>query len=93
MKMSMFRTPQQFAEWANSHADYLERGLKREKETYEQELQGVGRESFLEWNHISDDKADEMWEHHHEWRRGSIASMERRIKKLRKDANKAMMMA
>ena len=82
---------EQFADWALRQAEAIENnGLRMERELYNRALEGKNREAFLRTNNIPDNKADEEWTHHIEWLRGNVEYLERKVRKYRKDAHKAL---
>lgn len=94
MKLSVFTTKEQFAEWSNKQADLIEQnGLRQERETLDKAVRGIGKNEWLSMNNIPEDIRDEEWKHHIEYIRRQIRHLERKVRRYRKDAEQAMRMA
>lgn len=91
MKMSLFTNPEQFADWALRQAELVENnGLKVARELYYRALEGKGKTEFLKMNRIPAESADEVWEHHIDWLEKDVEALERKVRKYRRDAKKAL---
>lgn len=91
MKMSLFTNPEQFADWALRQAELIENnGLRVARELYYRALEGESRDEFLKVNNISDESADEAWEHHIDWLEKDVEALEKKVRKYRRDAKKAL---
>lgn len=76
--MPFFTSQESLNEWARANADANRKELKRAKEEYENAIAGIGKDEWMAMNHIENEAA---WEHHIEWRRDYVKSIERKIRK------------
>ena len=91
MKLSVFKTNREYAEYLFAQANAIEdNGLRIASQNLKNAKQGWGREEFLKYNNIPEDKADQEWAHHIEWIEGEVSYLKKKIKTLRNKAEKAL---
>lgn len=93
MKMSLFNSAEQFADYSYKQAELIENnGLRIAKELYYKALEGEGKNDFLRTNNIpiDTDAAQRVWEQHIEWLEGDINYLEKKVRKYRRDADRAL---
>lgn len=100
MKIGFWETAEAYAEHNRREADAIRNnGLRQAKEEYEKELHDEKtKNAWLRMNNLTSDKVSDeeravIWEDHLRWRRDYIKSLERKIRKLERDADKALAMA
>lgn len=86
MKLSMFTTKESYVAWLENEIEAIRKnGLKAANEQYELALAGVGKESWMRFNHTRD---EEVWEQHLNWLKGRVEYLEKKIKKYQKEIAK-----
>ena len=97
MKVGFFTSAEAYAEHNRRQAEAIRNnGLRIMKESLDKALDGEdAKERWLSENMmyaegIDDSYREAEWEHHIEWMCGYIKSLERKIRKLERDADKAL---
>lgn len=87
MKLSLFTTKEQQAEYLNRQADAIEKnGLRIQLEEIKEAEEGKNKEAWLRMNNIPEENYEEAWRHHIEWMRSYAESLKRKIRKYRRMA-------
>lgn len=100
MRVGFFTDAKTYAEYNRREADAIRKhGLRQAKEEYEKALYDAEtKTAWLRMNNLTSDRySDEdravAWEDYLKWRRNYIKYLERKIRKLERDADKALAMA
>ncbi len=94
MRIPVFTTKESFILWHEREIEAMTKnGLRQAKEEYESALKGVGRQAWLDLNHIPAEDADEMWSHKLQYLADSIRYIERKIKRYQKKIDQCRMSA
>lgn len=91
MRLSVFSNSKDYAEYLITQANLIEdNGLRIASQNLKNAKQGWGRDEFLKWNNIPEEKAEQEWEHHIEWLEDQVNFLKKKIKTLRNKAEKAL---
>lgn len=97
MKISVFTSAESYADWNRRQAEAIRNnGLRMMREELDKALdEEDAKEKWLSMNGlytngITDEVREYEWERHIKWMRDYIKSLERKIRKLERDADKAL---
>lgn len=88
MKLSLFTTKEQKAEYCTRMADAIEQnGLRQAIEAYKRARdEEYGKEAFLKTNNIPADKQEEEWDNHISFLWSQASYLKRKVREYRKEA-------
>ena len=91
MKIGLFKEPEDYAKSCNELADAIERnGLRIQTELLDKARRGIGRKEYLAFNKVSAERADQVWAEYIDWLEKDVKYLKARIRKLRREAAKAL---